>query len=79
LIYVHRANMSVPEGFGAAMAYIAIELAIAIWLMLGASRLRGILGWARPDAAGRSPIGHEPVLARRRMSPAPVDASSSLF
>ena len=52
LVWVHRANMTPPDGWGAGMVYIAVKLVIAVWLMLGASGLRGILGWARTAGSG---------------------------
>jgi len=54
LASVQRANMSVPEGWGAGTVYNVIKLAIAVWLMFGASGLRSILGWAR-SAGSRPP------------------------
>jgi hypothetical protein len=53
LAWVQRANMSVPEGWGAGTVYNVVKLAIAVWLMFGASGLRSILGWAR--SAGSRP------------------------
>jgi hypothetical protein len=41
-----RGNV-VPDNWGAGTAYILAELAVALWLLLGASGLRRLLSWAR--------------------------------
>jgi hypothetical protein len=47
LFYTNRINMSAPEGWGARTLQIGVELAIAVWLLLGARGLRRVISWAR--------------------------------
>jgi hypothetical protein len=49
-IYTSRANMTVPDGWGAGTLYYAVELVIGVWLMLGAAGVRGAIAWARGRA-----------------------------
>jgi hypothetical protein len=49
-IYTKRANMTVPEGWGANMVYYAVELVIGVWLVLGAAGVRRAIAWARGRA-----------------------------
>jgi hypothetical protein len=47
LFYAQRARLPTPEGWDAGVVYYLGELAIGVWLLLGAAGARKLVGWAR--------------------------------
>jgi hypothetical protein len=47
LVYTKRGNIPLPDAWSSSFVYALAEIAIGVWLVLGASGLRKLMRWAR--------------------------------